>query len=76
VLVVSGESARPLLENISVLSIPGRNYGQPPTGEAASTSRSSSECILLQVTCEEACRLAAAQESGKVELLLRPREGP
>ncbi len=73
ILAVSGEGARPLLENVEVLCVFGRLAVDLGEGEGlSSTGGSSGECVLLQVTAEEACRLAAAQESGKLEVLLRP----
>jgi Flp pilus assembly protein CpaB len=73
ILAVSKEGARPVLENVEVLGISGRRSITGSIGDDLSaTSSSSSECILLQITSEEACRLASAQENGKVEIVLRP----
>lgn len=73
VLSVSKEEARPLLENIEVLGISGRdNLTRSSQEIVSSATASAGECILLQVTSEEACLLAAAQERGKVEIVLRP----
>jgi pilus assembly protein CpaB len=73
VLAVSKESARPVLENVEVLGISGRRSLSGSIGDdLTATTSSSGECILLQITSEEACRLAAAQENGKVEIVLRP----
>ncbi len=66
ILAVAGGEASPLLENVEVLRV----CGLPQDG----TGGGGGGCILLQVTCEEACRLGAAQEGGKVEVLLRPAE--
>jgi pilus assembly protein CpaB len=75
ILAISGDVAVPLLENIEVLYIYG-SIRFANVGEAAAISDDyAGECILLQLTSEEACRLAAAQEGGKVELLLRAGEG-
>jgi pilus assembly protein CpaB len=73
ILAVSEEVAQPVLENVEVLGLSGRYSFAGSTGndQPASTS-SSAECILLQITPEEACLLAAAQERGKVELVLCP----
>jgi pilus assembly protein CpaB len=73
ILAVSKEGARPLLENIEVLGLSGRHSFTGTIGDdLPATASSAGECILLQITTEEACRLAAAQESGKVEVVLRP----
>jgi Flp pilus assembly protein CpaB len=73
ILAVNEEGARTLLENVEVLCVLGRLAIYPEDGEGLSSpGGSEGECILLQVTAEEACRLAAAQESGKLEVLLRP----
>lgn len=75
ILAVTGEGAGPLLENVEVLSVFGRLIAYQGDGEGlVSPGGSAGECILLQVTPEEACRLAAAQESGKLEILLRSGE--
>ncbi len=69
IIAVPGDGAVPLLENIEVLCV----HGIPSSGgdPSATAPACESACILLQVTSEEACRLASAQESGKVEVLLR-----
>jgi pilus assembly protein CpaB len=73
ILAVSEEGAMPLLENVEVLCVFGRLATYREDGEGLSFSGGSTgECVLLQVTTEEACRLAAVQESGKLEVLLRP----
>ena len=75
VLAISSGGARSLLENVEVLGIVGRPSFLQPAGEGFSApAESAGECILLQITPEEACRLAAAREGGKVEILLRPGE--
>ena len=72
ILAVAGGGASPVLENVEVLGVFGRPSSSL-TGEGIpSTEESPHECILLKVTPEEACLLAAAQEGGKVELLLLP----
>lgn len=75
ILGVTGDSAVPLLEDIEVICV----YGIPVSavGEVGSVTSQdyAGGSILLQVTSEEACRLAAAQEGGRVELLLRAVEG-
>ncbi len=69
VLAVYGDGAMPVLENVEVLGVPVR-FAE--TGTAAEGVVDPSPCILLQLTSEEACRLAAAREAGTVEVLLRP----
>ena len=74
ILAVAGDGADPLLENVEVLCVYGLpRYGGSGEGQSAAGGYAG-ECILLQLTCEEACRLGAAQEGGKVEILLRPAE--
>jgi pilus assembly protein CpaB len=75
ILAISGDGAVALLENIEVLYVHGIPRYLAGDDALAASDDYVGECILLQVTCEEACRLAAAQESGKVELLLRAGEG-
>jgi Flp pilus assembly protein CpaB len=75
VLAVSEEGALPLLENVEVLGISGR-YSYPVSNEPGTVSSDSGECIILHITGEEACRLAEAQEKGKVELMLLPKNRP
>ena len=75
ILAVTAEGASPLLENVEVLSVHGAlvsyaGEGENPVAQAGSAG----ECILVQVTPEEACSLAAAAESGKLEILLRAGE--
>lgn len=71
---LEGDSARLGLEDVKVL-------GTIAAENLASTWQSSNEqgtsppdCLLLEVTPEEACRLAAALKGGRVEVLLRPRK--
>lgn len=73
ILAVSGDGAVPLLENIEVLCVHGipANAGGDLTAAPVDCAGG---CILLQVTSEEACRLASARENGEVELLLRAGE--
>ena len=75
VLAVGEQAAVPLLENVEVLGVSG-GPSSPQAAEAGYEVGGDpwSACILLQLTSEEACRLAAAQEGGKVEVLLRPRD--
>ncbi len=61
-----------LLENVEVLSVYGI-YVYAPMDDQTFTGNDSGSCILLQLTCEEACNLAAARQRGEVEVLLRPR---
>jgi len=70
ILSVTGDGADLLLENVKVLYV----YGVPhySAGGEGLVDPGTGGCFLLQVTREEACRLAAAQEGGKVEVLLRP----
>jgi Flp pilus assembly protein CpaB len=70
ILAVTGDIAVPVLENIEVLSVYGIPAGSGETAAIAPQDYAGGT-ILLQVTSEEACRLAAAQEGGRVELLLR-----
>jgi pilus assembly protein CpaB len=75
ILAVSEEGARPLLENVEVLCVFDRLAISSGEGEVQSSpGGSSGACVLLQLTTEEACRLAAAQENGRLELLLRPHD--
>jgi Flp pilus assembly protein CpaB len=76
ILAVTGDSAIHLLENIEVITVYGMPVGAAGEFGAVASQDYAGASILLQVTSEEACRLAAAQEGGKVELLLRAGEGP
>lgn len=76
ILAVNGDGATALLENIEVLHVHGIPFYVAGEDTAAVSSDNGGECIVLQVTCDEACRLAAAQEGGKIELLLRAPQGP
>lgn len=72
-LAIRGEKAWPLLENVEVLGISGRRPATVSAGtDMGSASGTAGECIMLQLTSEEACLLAAARENGKVEMALRP----
>lgn len=73
ILAISKEGARSLLENVEVLGLSGRHAStQSSPDEIPSAGASTVECILLKITPEEACLLAAAQETGRVEIILRP----
>lgn len=75
VLAVNEQGALPVLEDVEVLGVSGSlSSRHAAEGGYEAGADTLSECILLQLTGEEACRLASAQEGGKVELLLRPRE--
>ena len=74
-LAVRAEVASPLLENIEVLCVYGDSRWAGEGAAGAAVGDRADACILLQVTSEEACRLAAAREEGAVELLLRPGGG-
>jgi Flp pilus assembly protein CpaB len=75
ILSISRDKADPLLEDVEVLLVYGTSSHAAALRGTATISANTGECILLQVTSEQACRLAAARESGAVELLLRPAEG-
>jgi pilus assembly protein CpaB len=73
VLAVSGGEAAYVLENIEIIgvSLPAMHISS--SEESYSPAADYSEgCILLQITAEEGRRLAAAQEKGRVEILMRP----
>ena len=76
ILAVTDDSAVPVLENIEVLIVYGIQVSAAGEAGPVTSQDYASGSILLQVTSEEACRLAAAQEGGKVELLLRAGEEP
>lgn len=77
ILAVSGGEAHLILENIEVLGISGPPHPSQSLDESLLTTiESPEECVLLQITAEEACRLAAAQEEGRVEIMLRPAQRP
>lgn len=72
IVFVEDHSARPGLENVRVLgTIPAENLASSRQSSNAPEA-SPPDCLLLEVTPEEACRLAAALEEGRVEVLLRP----
>ncbi|RJP26662.1 MAG: Flp pilus assembly protein CpaB [Actinobacteria bacterium] len=75
ILAAAGEGVDLLLENVEVISVFGIARYAPDGEIGAAAVDGSDACILLQLTCEEACRLAAAQSKGEVEILLRPRNG-
>lgn len=74
ILFVEGDLARLGLENVRVLgttlAVGGDLEWGAPQG---SSSLADDACLLLEVTPEEACRLAAALKEGGVEVMLRPR---
>ncbi|MBC7230865.1 MAG: Flp pilus assembly protein CpaB [Actinobacteria bacterium] len=70
VLAVHADSVELLLENVEVICVHGDGLGL--TEGNGPVAAESSACILLKLTPEEACRLAAARKGGEVELLLRP----
>lgn len=75
VIFVEGDSARLGMENVKVVGISANaDTSAPVGGNALGASSWSSGCVLLEVTPEEACRLASALEEGRVEIMLRPRE--
>ncbi|MEW6553824.1 MAG: Flp pilus assembly protein CpaB [Actinomycetota bacterium] len=76
ILAVTGEGAAPLLENVEVIMVHGLPTSAGSEAGPVASQDYAGGSILLQVTGEEACRLAAAQEGGRVELLLRATEGP
>jgi Flp pilus assembly protein CpaB len=73
IIFIGKEVTRTLLENVGVIGISGRKATPDSTAYAASEPNGA--CIILQLTGEEACRLAGAEEEGKVELVLRPGRG-
>jgi Flp pilus assembly protein CpaB len=70
ILSLADDSAILLLENVEVMCVRGRSAAFTEGG--AGVADDSSACIILKLTPEESCRLAAAHERGEVELLLRP----
>lgn len=75
ILFVEGSMARLGLENVRVLSAApaaesGGSSWETPSGLSSSAK---DICLLLEVTPEEACLLAAALKEGGVEVILRPR---
>lgn len=70
-----GGFSRLAMEDIGVLEVYDLSspaHSQGPGGDALPGNWTGGGCILLAVTPEEACELAAALENGKVELALRP----
>ncbi|MDY6796735.1 MAG: Flp pilus assembly protein CpaB [Actinomycetota bacterium] len=74
ILALADGQGRTILENIEVLGVSGTgaSYMQTEGDTFSSAPYVGEECVLLQLTAEEACLLAAAMEEGKVELMLRP----
>lgn len=73
VLAIAGGEARYILENVEVLGVSVPSLVTTATEESYIPAADLSDgCILLQITAEEGCRLAAAQEEGRVEILMRP----
>ncbi len=70
ILALAGDSAELLLENVEVICVYGGRV--TATEEYMGSPSTSSPCILLKLTPEEACRMAAARDRGEVEMLLRP----
>ncbi|MFW6113615.1 MAG: Flp pilus assembly protein CpaB, partial [Actinomycetota bacterium] len=77
ILAVEQGAGRLVLENIEILGISGLCEACATAEDDLSYSEPyvDGECIMLQLTPEESCRLAAALEEGKVELVLRPSRG-
>lgn len=73
VLAVAGGEGRYILENVEVLGSSLASAINTSVEEGFPQASDSSEgCVFLQITAEEGRRLAAAQEEGRVEILLRP----
>jgi Flp pilus assembly protein CpaB len=75
ILAVAEDGVHVVLENVEVLSVYGISRYVPAGDNQTVAPDDSTACILLQLTREEACMLAAAQQKGEVEILLRPQEG-
>ncbi|MBN2028426.1 MAG: Flp pilus assembly protein CpaB [Actinobacteria bacterium] len=75
VLATSDGGADLVLENVEILSVYGTPLNTASGDYQTVAPDDSTGCILLQLTREEACMLAAAQQKGEVEVLLRPQEG-
>lgn len=73
ILFKEGDPARLGLENVRVLGTTTTSGSDDSTWEAAGSASPSEGCLLVEVTAEEACRLAAALRDGGVEIILRPR---
>jgi Flp pilus assembly protein CpaB len=74
IIAVGKQATRPLMENVEILGVSGRKSSSP-TNSYSGSSQPEEPCILLQLTSEEACRMASAEEEGKVELVLRAGQG-
>lgn len=73
VLAITAGEARYILENVEVLGVSFPSMVTTTPEESYIPAADPSQgCILLQITSEEGCRLAAAQEEGRVEILMRP----
>ena len=73
VLAMAGGEARLILENVEVIGVSFPSMVATTSEEGYIPVVDPSQgCILLQITCEEGCRLAAAQEEGRIEILMRP----
>jgi pilus assembly protein CpaB len=70
IIAIGKDMTRMLLENVEVLGVAGRKRSSDGGGYSLA-QETNETCILLQLTQEEACRLAAAEEEGKVEVVLR-----
>lgn len=76
VVCSGGGSSRLAMENIGILGVFDPASPAYAGEEAASGNWTRDGCILLEVTPEEACELAAALENGRVELVLCPAREP
>lgn len=78
IICTNGGFSRLAMENVGVLEVcypaspsyPGASGEEALAGDLPGWT--SNGCVLLEVTPEEACELAAALENGRVELALRP----
>jgi len=75
ILAIADEGVDLVLENVEVLSVYGMSFHVPSGDSQIVAPDSSADCVLLQLTGEEACMLASARQNGEVEILLRPQEG-
>jgi Flp pilus assembly protein CpaB len=72
ILQADDGEARPILREVEVLLVETGPAGVP--GEETASYAGMESCVFLEVTMEEACRLAGALEAGAVEVvLLSPR---
>lgn len=71
IVFVEGDSARLGLENVKVLGSMAVENLVSSWRPSSEPGPASSGCLLLEVTPEEACRLAAVLKAGRVEILLR-----